>query len=72
MQRDKRFSYQEYNSLKAELDKQVNEHQPDDLLQFCTTFFLKQLEKERAADRHHPLGIIITMIAMITYLNFKQ
>ncbi|CAO3679865.1 hypothetical protein G6F70_006406 [Rhizopus microsporus] len=55
MQRDKRFSYQEYNSLKAELDKQVNEHQPDDLLQFCTTFFLKQLEKERAADRHHPL-----------------
>ncbi|KAG1143933.1 hypothetical protein G6F37_012117 [Rhizopus arrhizus] len=64
-----RFNYEEYDSLKAKLDQQVKEHQPEDLLQFCSTFFQSQLEKERNASHHaastddespgdiHPLAI---------------
>ncbi|CEP17271.1 hypothetical protein [Parasitella parasitica] len=51
---------QEYNLLISELNRQVVEHQPEDLLQFCTTFFLKKLEEERAESRQydqHPLAI---------------
>lgn len=50
---------EEYNMLIGELNRQVVEHQPEDLLQFCTTFFLKKLEDERAESRQydqHPLG----------------
>lgn len=50
---------EEYNMLISELNRQVVEHQPEDLLQFCTTFFLKKLEDERAESRQydqHPLG----------------
>lgn len=47
-----RFNYEEYDSLKAKLDQQVKEHQPEDLLQFCSTFFQSQLEKERNASHH--------------------
>ncbi|KAI7906078.1 cyclic nucleotide-binding-like protein [Cokeromyces recurvatus] len=51
---------EEYNKLIRELNKQVMEHQPEDLLQFCTTFFLKKLEEERAESRQyeqHPLAL---------------
>ncbi|KAL7313858.1 hypothetical protein PS15m_007545 [Mucor circinelloides] len=50
---------EEYNMLIGELNRQVVEHQPEDLLQFCTTFFLKKLEDERAESRQydqHPLA----------------
>lgn len=54
-----RFDNQEYTSLINELNKQVQENHPEDLLQFCTSFFLKKLEEERAESRQydqHPLG----------------
>lgn len=54
-----RFNNEEYTSLINELNKQVQENQPEDLLQFCTTFFLKKLEEERAESRQydqHPLS----------------
>ncbi|KAI9478387.1 MAG: cAMP dependent protein kinase regulatory subunit [Benjaminiella poitrasii] len=50
---------EEYNMLIDELNKQVVENQPEDLLQFCTTFFLKKLEEERTESRQyeqHPLA----------------
>lgn len=49
----------EYNQLINELDKLVIQGQPEDLLQYCTTFFLNKLQQERAETRQydqHPLG----------------
>lgn len=50
---------QDYNELIDELNSSVIKDQPDDLLQYCTTFFLNKLQQERAETRHydeHPLG----------------
>jgi hypothetical protein len=57
------FDSEEYTALINELNNQVAEHHPEDLVQFCATFFLKKLEDERAESRQydqHPLGNIIT------------
>jgi cAMP-dependent protein kinase regulator len=50
---------EEYQSLISELNNNVSQYQPEDLLQFCATFFLKKLEEERAETRQvdqHPLS----------------
>jgi cAMP-dependent protein kinase regulator len=52
---------EEYTDLINELNRQVSEQQPEDLVQFCATFFLRKLENERAESRQydqHPLGKI--------------
>lgn len=50
---------EEYEALINELNQKVLEQNPEDLLQFCATFFLQKLQDERAESRRydqHPLG----------------
>lgn len=50
---------QEYTLLINELSKEVKKHQPDDVLQFCATYFTKKLKEERDEARQedlHPLS----------------
>ncbi|KAI9357860.1 cAMP dependent protein kinase regulatory subunit [Pilaira anomala] len=50
---------QEYTLLINELSKAVKQHQPDDVLQFCATYFAKKLKEERDEARQedlHPLS----------------
>lgn len=52
---------EEYTALINELNEQVLKDQPEDIVQFCASFFLKKLENERAESRQydqHPLGNI--------------
>ncbi|KAI8093422.1 cAMP dependent protein kinase regulatory subunit [Halteromyces radiatus] len=49
------FNLNEYEGLLNELNQQVRQKQPDDLLQFCSSFFLRKLENERA--QHRGIGI---------------
>lgn len=49
---------EEYELLINELNQKVINENPEDLLQFCATFFLKKLQNERAESRQydqHPL-----------------
>ncbi|KAG2193812.1 hypothetical protein INT47_002562 [Mucor saturninus] len=49
----------DYTELIEELNQMVIKDDPEDLLQYCTTFFLNKLQHERAETRHydeHPLG----------------
>lgn len=49
----------DYNELIEELNQMVLKDDPEDMLQYCTTFFLHKLQQERAETRHydeHPLG----------------
>lgn len=53
---------EEYEALINELHQKVLEQNPEDLLQFCATFFLQKLQDERAESRRydqHPLGTYI-------------
>ncbi|KAI8080921.1 cAMP dependent protein kinase regulatory subunit [Thamnidium elegans] len=53
-------SNQEFDSLINELSKKVNLNQPEDVLQFCTTFFLQKLQQDREESRQddlHPLAL---------------
>lgn len=43
---------EEYNNLIHELNQEISQNQPQDLLQFCATFFLKKLQLEREESRH--------------------
>ncbi|CAO3586225.1 unnamed protein product [Absidia cylindrospora] len=45
------FNLNEYEGLLNELNQQVRQKQPENLLQFCAYFFLKKLEMERANHR---------------------
>ena len=58
-QKPQHYNNEEYTEVLNELNQQVVQHQPEDILQFCATFFLNKLEEERAKARqydHHPLG----------------
>jgi len=46
------FDTSEYEGLLNELNQQVRQRQPEDLLQFCSSFFLKKLEMERTNHRN--------------------
>ncbi|KAI8384787.1 cyclic nucleotide-binding-like protein [Radiomyces spectabilis] len=46
-------SSEEYHNLFNELHQAIAQAHPDDLLQFCASFFLKKLETERAQTRQH-------------------
>jgi hypothetical protein len=46
------FNLNEYEGLLNELNQQVRQKQPQDLLQFCSSFFLKKLELERSHHRN--------------------
>ncbi|KAI8070627.1 cAMP dependent protein kinase regulatory subunit [Gilbertella persicaria] len=53
------YDNEEYRNILNELNQQIAIHQPEDVLQFCATFFLKKLEEERAESRQydqHPLA----------------
>ena len=41
----------EYQALMNELNKQVIQNQPEDVLQFCFNFFLQRLNNERSKVR---------------------
>ncbi|KAI9481371.1 MAG: cAMP dependent protein kinase regulatory subunit [Benjaminiella poitrasii] len=43
---------QNYLKLINELNQEVNQNPPDDILQFCFNFFLKRLLQERSQARH--------------------
>ncbi|KAI8343478.1 cAMP dependent protein kinase regulatory subunit [Chlamydoabsidia padenii] len=45
------FNLTEYQGLLNELNQQVRQKQPKDLLQFCSQFFLRKLELERSEYR---------------------
>ncbi|CAO3595306.1 unnamed protein product [Absidia cylindrospora] len=47
----RQFNLNEYEGLLNELNQQVRQKQPEDLLQFCAYFFLKKLEMERVNHR---------------------
>ncbi|OBZ86427.1 cAMP-dependent protein kinase regulatory subunit [Choanephora cucurbitarum] len=60
-QKPQHYNNEEYTEVLNELNQQVVQHQPEDILQFCATFFLNKLEEERAKARqydHHPLDPI--------------
>ncbi|BFZ57444.1 hypothetical protein PYCC9005_004496 [Savitreella phatthalungensis] len=40
-----------YTDLLNELNKEVSQRQPDDVLQFCAAFFLRKLDEERQSSR---------------------
>ncbi|CAO3613924.1 unnamed protein product [Cunninghamella blakesleeana] len=46
------FNLNDYHSLLNELNQLVHQKQPEDMLQFCASFFLGKLEAERAQLRH--------------------
>jgi cAMP-dependent protein kinase regulator len=46
------FDMNEYQGILNELNQQVRQKQPQDLLQFCSSFFLKKLELERSHHRN--------------------
>ncbi|KAF7721831.1 hypothetical protein EC973_004094 [Apophysomyces ossiformis] len=45
---------EEYQLLLNELNRQVYQRQPDDILQFCANFFMSKLEEERMLVRKRP------------------
>ncbi|KAI9304824.1 cyclic nucleotide-binding-like protein [Cunninghamella echinulata] len=49
---DFNFNVNEYHGLLNELNDLVHQKQPEDLLQFCASFFLGKLEAERAQLRN--------------------
>jgi hypothetical protein len=68
---------EKYNSLISELNNEVIQEQPEDLLQFCTTFFQKKLQLEREESRHpsyhhhdqHPLCKCLFLLYLFSRIN---
>jgi hypothetical protein len=43
----------EYTQLLTDLHNEYCTEQPDDVLQFCSNFFIRKLEEQRVAHRHN-------------------